>query len=441
MHVVPKQIGLLDAMGGGNLGDAAIQDSVIANIRSRLPAAGIVGFSFVPADTVKRHGIPCYPITRHSGKSEHAGGHSVVVESTLRRALKDLPALRALARPVAEVVREALFLARTYRVLRSLDLLIMSGGGQLCELWGGPWAHLCNLFKFSVLARLAGKRLYFLNVGAEPLEHWLSRFFAGFAVRLADYVSFRDDYSRTLVRSLGVKAKAHVSADPAYALDVTNYLAAAPGESSKPTVGINPIGYCDPRIWPHKDQSVYEAYLEKLATFSLWLLEQGYCLKMFTTSAAVDKYAVADLKRQLLERVPSGESIGGPFESSGDRVKEAVCGSVTEVLKEMAACNFIVTSKYHGVVFSHMLRKPVIALGYQKKIDVAMQAVGQEQFCTSIETFETEWIIRAFRSLIQSREAIKSREAAAVAAYADTLRNQFDELFSPGINTHGGVLV
>jgi len=167
--IVPGCIGLFDAMGHGNLGDAAIQDAVIANIKKRLPHAQIIGFSFVPDDTMARHSIPCYPITRHSRPSGHVDSRGSIT-STLKSAFKLVPVLRALARPVAEALRESIFLVRSFKVLRDLDLLIISGGGQLCELWGGPWSHPYNLFKFSVLARLAGTRLYILNVGAEPLE-------------------------------------------------------------------------------------------------------------------------------------------------------------------------------------------------------------------------------------------------------------------------------
>jgi hypothetical protein len=56
------KIGLLDHMGYGNLGDAATQDVVIANIRKRIPNAELVGFSLIPSDTLQRHGIPSYPI-------------------------------------------------------------------------------------------------------------------------------------------------------------------------------------------------------------------------------------------------------------------------------------------------------------------------------------------------------------------------------------------
>ena len=64
------KIGLLDHMGYGNLGDAAIQEAVIAKIKQRLPNVQLVGFSLIPDDTRKRHDIPCYPIRRWSPTAE-----------------------------------------------------------------------------------------------------------------------------------------------------------------------------------------------------------------------------------------------------------------------------------------------------------------------------------------------------------------------------------
>jgi hypothetical protein len=60
----PMRVGLLDHLGYGDLGEAATQDVVIANIKKRLPDAQLVGLSLIPDDTTKKHGIPCYPIWR-----------------------------------------------------------------------------------------------------------------------------------------------------------------------------------------------------------------------------------------------------------------------------------------------------------------------------------------------------------------------------------------
>src|SRR6266478_5896854 len=148
------KIGLLDHMGYGNLGDAATQDVVIAGIRKRLPNASIVGFSQVPDDTIRRHRIPCYPIRRSYPTFEETGDLTagrISLNTRLKSALKNTPLVSTWAKPVLEFAREAAFWVRSYRRLRSLDLLVISGGGQLDELWHGPWAHPYTVFKFSLL--------------------------------------------------------------------------------------------------------------------------------------------------------------------------------------------------------------------------------------------------------------------------------------------------
>jgi polysaccharide pyruvyl transferase WcaK-like protein len=421
------KIGLLDHMGYGNLGDAAIQEAVIANIKKRLPDARLVGFSLNPDDTVMRHGIPCYPIRRwypRHEKTTNQAADRVTFKSRLKSVLKNNFIVYNCVKPVLDFAREAVFLGRSFWELRRLDLLIISGGGQLGELWRGPWSHPYTIFKFCLLTKLAGKKLYFLNVGAGPLEHPLSRFFARCALRLADYRSFRDDDSQQLVRSLGVKAKMHVYPDPAYGLELGDQLKSAAHGASMPTVGLNPIGFCDPRIWPRKDDSLYQEYLEKVTRFSAWLLEQGYILRVFTTEISVDRYAVEDLKARLRSRLSRPELVCQVFGRAS--------ASVKDVLLEMSEFDFIVTSKFHGIIFSHLLSKPVISLSYHRKIDVAMRSIGQGHFCADIEHFDLNWLIKAFRTLADESESIKSRSAAAVEAYSATLSQQFDSLFLSG---------
>ena len=49
-----KKVGLLDHMGGGNLGDDATFDAVMQNIQKRWPDSVIVAFSMNPSDTQRR---------------------------------------------------------------------------------------------------------------------------------------------------------------------------------------------------------------------------------------------------------------------------------------------------------------------------------------------------------------------------------------------------
>ncbi len=417
-------IGLLDHMGYGNLGDAATQDALIANIRARVPGANIVAFSLNPDDTRRRHNISCYSITHwHPGlhKSGKAGTAVRNPRSRLKSFLKNIPVFSAVASWTLNLVRELVHLGRSFKAIRTLDSLIIAGGGQLCELWRGPWSHPYNVFKFSLLTKLANRKLLFINVGAGPLNSTLSKVFVRCSVALADYVSFRDLESQTLIKQLGVKCQTHVFADSAYALDISdNNIGSAVG--ARPLIGINPIGFCDPRIWPKKDVYTYSRYLEKLVAFSLWLLSQKYRVRIFSGEASVDVYALEDLKEQLQNSL-SPADINEMFAPASESVKD--------LLADMSGFDFVVTSKFHGVVFSHLLEKPVIALSYHNKIDDLMRAVGQKDYCLNIENFDDQCLRKVFMLLVDDAQDLRSKCREATRTYCDALKAQFDEVFVP----------
>jgi len=454
-------IGLLDHQGLGNMGDAAIQESFIFNIKMRLANARLIGFSLHPDDTQKRHNIVSYPIRWcYPGWNGSAISSANVSESkfTLKSILVRYRGFYVLAKSVYDFVRELLHLMRSYNIVRSLDLLIMSGGGQLCELHGDlPY----NVFKFCVLAKLSNTPVFIVGVGADLLEKPINKFFARWAVRLANYTSFRSHESQALVCSLNVKKETHVCPDPAYALDVQNYVTAEssdrltsvesqallrnlgieieshvpPGSTyssdpqrflgAKPSdklahkVGLNPMGFCDPRRWPRKDSAAYSHYLDKLTSLSLWLLAHNYHLEIFTSDISTDISAIEDLKTRLLARAPfdRGEVVVRPLPT------------LKELLLQMSTFDFVITSKFHGVIFSHLLGKPVIALSYMPKIDHLMRAVGHDRYCLEIEHFDVKSLIESFQSLVNEREHLRALFRKTSTAYAEALRMEFNKLF------------
>jgi polysaccharide pyruvyl transferase WcaK-like protein len=463
-----KTIGLLDHMGWGNMGDAAVQEAFIINIKQRLPNAVLIGFSMYPDDTRKRHNIVTYPIRWWYPGWKGSGISSANVpepQSKLRSILKRCRPFYACAKPVRDVAREFLHLIRSYKIVRSLDLLIMSGGGQLCELHGDlPY----NVFKFCVLAKLSNTPLFIVGVGADLLERPLNRFFARWSVRLADYASFRSDESQALIRSLGVTKETHVCPDPAYALGVPEYLAAEssntltnaesqdllrtlgaemetqvrtypahafglqghptakPSNKPKLKVGLNPMGFCDPRRWPRKDEAVYRDYLDKVAAFSAWLLTQGYHLEIFTSDALTDVFAIEDLKKKLVAVVSADEA---------SKVVFRPLPTLKELLRQMSTFDYVITSKFHGVIFSHLLGKPMIALSYLPKIDHLMRAGGYDRYCLDIEHFDVKTLIESFQSLVDERDYLRALFRETSTTYADALRVHFDNLFGAEVVT------
>jgi polysaccharide pyruvyl transferase WcaK-like protein len=419
------RIGLLDHMGYGNLGDAATQDVLIANIRARVPGTEIIGFSLNPDDTRKRHNIPCYSITHwHPGlnKSGQASSNGTPPRSGLKRVLKTIPVFSPIVLSARNLARELMHLWQCFTVVRSLDSLIIAGGGQLCELWRGPWSHPYNVFKFSALTKLANRKLLFVNVGAGPLNSILSKAFIRASLCLADYVSLRDVQSQALVHRLGVTRQTHVYPDSVYALDIADYERGETARTAGPLVGLNPIGFCDPRIWPRKDAAAYSRYLDNLAAFSLWLISCNYRLRLFSAELSVDGYALEDLKARLLSSL-SPADIAELFAPPNE--------SVSDLVAEMSQCDFIVTSKFHGVVFSHLLAKPVIALSYHPKIDDLMRTVGHSQHCLDIESFDYENLENIFTTLAEDVQGLTRKFRKKTESYSKVLKAQFDEIFVP----------
>ncbi len=103
------------------------------------------------------------------------------------------------------VVRELRFSLDVFRTVLTLDLMVMSGSGQLNEEWGRPWRYPFGLFRWCLLARVSGCKIAFLSVGAGETESWWTRFFCATALRLAHYKSVRDQGTLSLVSSWGLK--------------------------------------------------------------------------------------------------------------------------------------------------------------------------------------------------------------------------------------------
>ncbi len=138
------RIALLTPYTGGNLGDAAIQDALIANLRLRLPTAQFSGICLNGDNFVERHGTGFFPLCgsdgqfyrMYSGKltdqpEDAESSASIANEedrksSSLKQAMKQVPVLPRLLQPIygaaKRVYQELRHCAGAYRFLRTQDL-------------------------------------------------------------------------------------------------------------------------------------------------------------------------------------------------------------------------------------------------------------------------------------------------------------------------------
>jgi polysaccharide pyruvyl transferase WcaK-like protein len=313
-------------------------------------------------------------------------------------------------------------LASSHQKVKSLDLLIISGGGQLTEK-SGPWAFPYTIFKWIALARTAGVRCVFLNVGAGPLTRPVSKFFVRRALCSADYVSLRDEKSQALVHDIGFNGKTRAYPDSAYALEIAT-TAKARKAASQSIVGLAPMPYPDEAIScyrrPDENQVIYESFIEKLADFASWLTRRSHVLSLFGTDFGVDPQTIKDLQSALSSR----HKISLP----PCNVNESIT-SVQGLLAAISGMDYVVTCRFHGVVFAHLLNKPVLAIAPHAKVAELMADLELSSYCVDIRDFDSTLLADRFSSMVNNAEEIRIRMAARLTRNRQQLRDQFDELF------------
>lgn len=418
-----KKIGILGPFGYGNLGDAAIQEAMLQHVREYIPQAQIYGISLNPEDTEKRHGIPSYPIGRMAKDGWLPPGDNeptFLERLSIKFRTHNNGLVRKLGRLFLTIPVELVGLSRASRFLKNFDMFIVSGGGQLDDYWGGPFHHPYTLFVWAFLARRHKIPFYIVSVGAGPLNARMSRLFDKWALSLAKYRSYRDADSKRFVKNIvGFDRNDPVYPDLAHSLKV-NIEPQKPA-SDKPIIGLGPMTYFDPRIWPESDSVIYSNYLNKLADFTTWLIDEGYKIVLFTGEAVHDRWTVDDLLALLNER---------GVEPSAGQIIDKQIETLEDLLSQLVKTDMVIASRFHGVLLSLRLHKPVVALSYHKKINELMADTGQADYCLSIADFDVESLKERFKCLEANLSEASSEIAQHISTYQAALAEQYRVIFA-----------
>ncbi len=440
------RIAIIDAYSGSNFGDAAIIDAVIINLRRRSPDVTLTGISLNVGNMERRHGIaglalcstpvPYYAMSTasfdktdvaaaaSSSPSRESVRPSRGLKARIKRAFPGLWAAAKRARFASLVPpRELRHFAGAIRFLRGQDLLVVAGGGQLDDEWGGAWGHPYALFKWALAARLTGTPLAVASVGACRLEQRWSRRFVAWTLRIAAYRSFRDANSRAIAASLLPAA----SADPV----VPDLALGIPADAipkgpafrdrcgGRPIVAVSPIAFARPGIWATQNADTYMRYVEQMSRVLIELVDRGYFLVFVWSSMPDDQIALSEILSKLegedRQRVEQ-QSVTADIDNWPDFV-----AAVRNV-------DIVVASRLHSLVLSALVRKPMVAISFDPKVDWLMSDLRLAELTLDIRTFEAEAVV----ALVE-RVALNLEECSdTVAVYADpafsALSAQFDML-------------
>jgi len=420
-------IGILGTFADANVGDDAGPTALLHHFGRLVPGASFVLFCRFPAAAQERFTFPAFPVQRRPpGQTRSWQPPPGLVESfsqepapapasRWRAWARAIPPLRfavRATRTAATVLRqlpaELRFLWQSYRRLRPVDLLLVAGSNPIFDFFGGFWGYPYTMWKWAMLARITGTRLAFVSVGAGPIVSRRSGRLLAWVLRLADYVSFRDEGSRDLMRRHGFEGPAPVCPDLAHGLPFTP----RPRDSSDGLrVGINPMIVYHGLFWPVGDRDLYRRYVETLAALVAALHRDGFEVFLYGTQKddAVPAGEIQDVLRTTFPAAAVPEYLGA----------ETVAG----LLQLCASADVLVTTRFHGAVFGVITRRPTLAICYQGKTREVLQAAGLGEFAFDFEDVSHAPLRAAFDRLWERRGEIR----VTLDRHADRMRAQLAE--------------
>ena len=329
------------------------------------------------------------------------------------------------------MVYELKFLVQCYRNLEGIDLLIIAGSQQLIDYVGGPWGFPYTLFKWVLLANAVKTKVAFVSVGAGPIRSPLGKFFARNSLLLASYHSYRDETSRAFVETLGVAGQNSVFPDLVYSLQIDTPTKTGSGGPFFPIVGINPVPFSDEQYWSGANARQYEIYINKLASFALWVIQRGYRILFFPTQLYLDPPVIADIKSVMQAKTNSD------IEQS---IVDEPIRSFDDLVSAIRMTDIVVATRFHGVVIPYVLNRPVLGIAYQKKTIDLMAQMGQSDYVVDITSFDVDSLKTRFISLESRSSAIKDEIKWKQSVFKQALQNQFDQVMHLMSGESEGVL-
>ncbi len=313
---------------------------------------------------------------------------------------------------VLKVLGKGIDVFRTASWARRHDVVIVPGTGILeTTLPLRPWTTPFALFAVCVSSRLFGTKVVLVSVGANVTSKRLSRWLLASSARLAFYRSYRDEQSRDAMRRVGVRS----AQDPVYP-DLAFSLPAPPGGPADTlAVGVGLMDYYGGNDDRRRSGELHADYLAKMKRFVQWLVDSGHTVRLFAGDD-VDDRVVQEISADLRASRPDIDPT---------RVVAEPVRSLSDLMRQIAAVDTMVATRFHNVLCALKLGKPTLSIGYAAKNAALMTEMGLDGFSQHTSSLDVDRLIEQFTELesrsAQLRHMLKERSAAQ----AQRLDHQF----------------
>ena len=388
---VPR-VGLFGLLGSGNSGNDASMETVLAYLREAHPDAVVDALCGGPERVRASYGIDAVPLFWYQKFEERKSG---------------VPAafLKVLGKGVDTV--------RIGSWVRRHDAVIVPGAGALettlpQRAWGFPYA----LFVLAASGKFFGTKVALVSVGADVINKRPTRWLSNVTARLASYRSYRDSYSRDVMRQRGIDTSSdRVGPDLAFGIPTPPY---EPGDPQ--LVGVGVMAYHGGNDDRKHAAQIHSRYVETMTHFTRWLIDNGYRIRLFGGDTKFDGEIAANIQEDLRRYRPDLEA---------SQVTVAAVLTYPELIREMAPVGTVVAMRYHNVICALKLCKPTISLGYSRKFISLMADMGLTEFHQFADSLDTDRLIEQFKELESRHTELQQQMAERNAANTQSLADQF----------------
>jgi polysaccharide pyruvyl transferase WcaK-like protein len=396
---------LFGFFGSGNIGNDTTLEAALYHVKKYQPDANVICICNGPSEVSNRFGIQTMSMSEHEKDKRASGGLlSRIIHSWLR------------------LVDEVLFWLRIPRWFQPGDKFIVVGSGAADDLGViRPWHRPYVLYKWCKTAKLGGAQVIFLSVGAGPILNPVSKFLMLKALQMADYRSYREVAAFNYLQSVGFDASGDQSY-PDLVFSFPQEVLPLPKKSfPTPTVvGLGLISYYGWRYHPGIGEKLYQEYISKIKHFASWLLCKGFTIRVLSGDIADRRPA-----KDLIEFVKKEGEAHWREKLIVQEIKD-----VNDLFHQIAQTDIVVASRFHNVLCSLMLERPVVSLSYHEKNDHLMKGMGLGHYRLHIEHFTSEQLIEQFNFCIHETDLIVRQIHDQLDTYRNLLDDQYKTLLS-----------
>ncbi|WP_110112555.1 polysaccharide pyruvyl transferase family protein [Bacillus sp. CGMCC 1.16541] len=348
-------VGIIGNYGHDNNGDEAILSGILAQLTEELSIKKeqIIVFSNNPENTVNRYGVQSVRLLHKKG---------------------------SFAKSILATVKES------YVTMKQLDLLIIGGGGLLMDMYKRDAPLYSTL---GLLGYFAGCKVVIYGVGAGPITTKPGTFFIKTLASKVHSISVRDEQSKALLKSIGIKKDVQVIGDPAFFVPTVKEKRRT---ASIKKVAVTAVPYFSQQYWPSSNEETYQSYIRGMAHNLDELVKQkGIEITFFSTKYPQDIEVTKDITQLMEEK----EAVTVLEENLYPEKIVEICGEH----------DVVIGTRLHSLILSVVAKTPILGIGYHRKVKDFMKTINQvanfveidrlhqsdQQFVSLIKQMETEW--------------------------------------------------